>query len=360
MICRQNYFDVNKWLDYQRDVRQLSNKTLTKYKSSIKHLLEWADDVPLPSAHKIRPVYPAYLRDFPVMRNDKPIGRTLSKATQDLGCMLARNFFTWARRSLSEYCGVDLTWIETIKPARQPEVVRRRELYTLDDVLALTEPLPGDTLRIKRDKAAVALLFLSGMRVGAFVTLPVLALDLEGLEVKQWPELGVATKNGKAATTYLLDISQLLAVVRAWDEIVRPAVSPRAMWYTRLKYNPAVDDVILDESTEPNPRRRGLVRNALCDLSRLSGVGYLSPHKLRHGHAVYALKHARTVAELKAVSQNLMHSSLSITDEIYSVLDNDDVKGVITGFGGSGPGDQQSVVEMLEQLLAEVKREEGI
>jgi integrase len=63
------------------------------------------------------------------------------------------------------------------------------------------------------------------------------------------------------------------------------------------------------------------------------GVEYYSAHKLRHGHAVYALKHAKTMAELKAISQNLMHSSIGITDGIYGRLVDDDVNRVITHLG---------------------------
>jgi hypothetical protein len=48
----------------------------------------------------------------------------------------------------------------------------------------------------------------------------------------------------------------------------------------------------------------------LCDRA---GVAYKRPH----AHAVWALSHAGSVADLKAVSQNLMHKSLFTTDEIY-------------------------------------------
>jgi hypothetical protein len=45
-----------------------------------------------------------------------------------------------------------------------------------------------------------------------------------------------------------------------------------------------------------------------------------SPHRFRHGHATYALKWCEDVADLKAVSQDLMHSSLILTHSIYSCL----------------------------------------
>jgi site-specific recombinase XerD len=359
VIHRQNYLDVKLWLEYQRDVKLLSDKTVKKHRGCIRHLLEWADEVPFPQTHKIRPAYPAYLRKVPLVKNYKPTGRMLSRKTQEMACSLARNFFTWARRALDKYRLVDQFWIETLRPARFVETVKERELDTLDEVIALTKPVQSDGLKEQRDKAAVALLFLSGMRVGAFTTLPAMALDLDSLSVKQWPELGVATKNGKAATTYLLNIPKLLDVVRSWDVVVRSGSSLAVMWYSRLKYNPAADKVTVDKTTVGNVRHSGLVANALKRLCRSVGISYRSPHKLRHGHAVYALKQARTIAELKAVSQNPMHSDLRITDKIYGVLTESDVQGLIAGLTRDNSTNRQSVVEMLE-LLEKARQDEGI
>lgn len=316
-------------------------------------MLEWADDVPFPKADKVRPAYPVYLRGVEAVRNYKPMGRPLSRTTQELACDSARGFFTWARLHLQHYRTVDPTWIDTLRPARLPEKVQERELYTLEDVLAITEPSPDDGLRLKRDKAAAALLFLSGMRVGAFVTLPITALDLDQLSVRQWPELGVETKGGKAATTYLLDIPELLDRVTRWDDIARPALPPEAMWYARLCYRGT--STTFHEDTTPNVRRRAGVRLALKKLCKAAGITYLSPHKLRHGHAVHALKRARTVAELKAVSQNLMHSDLTITNGVYGVLGNDDVQATIASLGGRERHEEREPIEALEEALERLK-----
>ena len=40
---------------------------------------------------------------------------------------------------------------------------------------------------------------------------------------------------------------------------------------------------------------------------------------------------------MKAVSQNLNHASIKTTDQIYSILSEDDVKERIAGFGKSEP-----------------------
>ncbi len=63
------------------------------------------------------------------------------------------------------------------------------------------------------------------------------------------------------------------------------------------------------------------------------GLPYHSPHEFRHGNAVYALKLAKDIAALKAVSQNLMHSNISITDGVYGILSDTDIKGQIAALG---------------------------
>jgi integrase len=76
---------------------------------------------------------------------------------------------------------------------------------------------------------------------------------------------------------------------------------------------------------------RSNYRDELKRLCKKAGVEYLSPHKLRHGFSVYALKRAKTPAQMKAVSQNLMHANIGITDEIYARLRDDDVRDLIGG-----------------------------
>lgn len=43
-------------------------------------------------------------------------------------------------------------------------------------------------------------------------------------------------------------------------------------------------------------------------------------HKFRHGHAVWSLQHAPTMADKKAVSLNLMHEDVQVTDGICAPL----------------------------------------
>ena len=62
-----------------------------------------------------------------------------------------------------------------------------------------------------------------------------------------------------------------------------------------------------------------------------ANLPYRSAHKFRHGHAVYGLQHARTMADYKAISLNLMHEDIKVTDQIYAPLLNKEVKQRIAG-----------------------------
>jgi integrase len=205
--------------------------------------------------------------------------------------------------------------------------------WTLEDAIkVVTFPTPKDTLRYQRDQAALAFLFLSGMRIGAFVTLPVCCVDLKKRRVAQLPKFFVQTKNTKAAITFLLPIPELLGVVTRWDEYIRNlAESEMLSWYTKLDGTGMRIDT-KDAVTEDRivTGRRMAFSQGMRELCEMAGVKYRSPHKLRHGHGVYGVETARDMKDLKAVSQNLMHANVGITDGIYGRLAEEGVSDAIS------------------------------
>ena len=76
--------------------------------------------------------------------------------------------------------------------------------------------------------------FLPGIRIGAYITLPIKAVDLKNKTIKQYPSLAVRTKNKKFGITYLLDIPDLLKVVQDWDNEVRTMLPDTGFWLAPL------------------------------------------------------------------------------------------------------------------------------
>ncbi|MBA4385711.1 MAG: hypothetical protein C0410_13320, partial [Anaerolinea sp.] len=224
MIERQNYLKTRKHLTYLQEVMQLTPASLDRYRFYFRHLLLWAGEKDFKTVQDIRPTLPSYLASLP----GKDRKDTLAGTTQKKILDTSKRFFRWAKATYPrELNNLPLAWIDTLRMIRQPQVTAENVFVSEDEVRQLIAyPVAQDDLALLRDQAAAALLFLSGMRGSAFVTLSISALDLENLTVRQWPELGVHTKNSKKATTFLLNIPDLLVPVRRWDAIVRPVLPP--------------------------------------------------------------------------------------------------------------------------------------
>ncbi len=318
-IARRNYQDIQTYLEHCLEVRQDKLRSVETYYYELAHLLRWSNSCLFPRSTELRPTFPAYLESL-----------THSRNYNQHVCVTCRNFFAWCRDNFDRYHAVRSDWVKSLRIRQDEDEVQELEIYTEDEVRELIN-VPTHSLIEQRDRAAVAMLFLSGMRNGAFCTLSISAVHLgykgkPGM-VKQWPKLGIRTKGNKAANTWLLNIPDFLEVVREWDEIVRARLKPNALWYPNFK--PQLDE--FEEIQEAGAHRSFNDRlNILCERA---GMEYRSTHKLRHGHVVWALEGAITMADLKAISQNIMHSSLKITDEIYAKLCGDDVGERISSFG---------------------------
>jgi hypothetical protein len=83
------------------------------------------------------------------------------------------------------------------------------------------------------------------------------------------------------------------------------------------------------------------------------GLPYHSPHKFRHGHIHYGLAHAKDIADFKAVSMNALHSSMEITDEFYSNLNDGEVQNRIGSLGKDNPtsDDNQEAMNLFKEFL---------
>ena len=80
----------------------------------------------------------------------------------------------------------------------------------------------------------------------------------------------------------------------------------------------------------------------------------MSPHKFRHGHAIYAMSQARSIADLKALSQNLMHENIGTTEGIYGVSPDKEMHDRIARLGQSSDFEPNEIA-VLEKLLIRLK-----
>lgn len=363
MIIRQNYLRVKKHLVYLESVLQISEVSVERYWNYLRHLLLWADDHLLNQADRITPSFPHYLAALPGLNGQG----TLSSETQKKIIELSRRFFHWAKGNYArEFKHLPDLWIDSLRPMRSVGTVKEHIFVTMDEAIQLaTTPVEPGNIAMQRDRAAAAMLFLSGMRASAFTTLPIKAVDIQDCSVRQWPELGVRTKNSKMATTFLLPIPELIEVAEEWDEFVRAHPPTSGRWYAPVEHTWG-EQTISDQMAGEN--RNIALGRRLKVLFQTAGLPFKSAHKFRHGHAVYGLLHAQTVADYKAVSMNLMHGDIKITDSIYAPMMANDVKErignltyqavchpadeLVQYIGGLSNGDLSRVMMIVAQRLA--------
>ncbi len=320
MVNRKNYLWVKKFLKYLSDVKGLKRNSLKRYEFHSRHLLLWANEIPFSNATIIQPALQKYTREI-IGKNGSPLADyTVKRILQ-----LAKRFFTWGKTyHPTEFRKVTSAWIDALELSghrpHQPEHI----YVSLDEVLQLGKlQIDENDLAMQRDQAAAALLFLSGARANAFATLPIKAVDIQNNCIYQWPkEYGVQTKNSKKSTTYLLPIIELHKLVLKWDMRVRKNLPDNARWYAPIKSEWGQQEF---SRKTPGKNRSQALNKRLKLLFSAAGLPYKSAHKFRHGHAVFGLQKAQTMADYKAVSMNLMHEDIRTTDGIYARLLSNEV-----------------------------------
>jgi len=322
MINRGNWKLFKEYLLFRKEVDLLSDSSLRLEETWLRHLLEWAQETSFENAPKIRPTLPEYVVDA---RLDGS-GVSLSPVYVRKIIRSSYNFLEWLRTHKRGFSALDQAWLDTLKPPRMTIEHKEHEAVTIEEIKEIAKA-PVKTLKEKRIRAAAVFWFLSGIRIGAFVTLPIKGLDLENRSIRQWPKLGVRTKFGKHQTTYFLNIPELVEVVKKWDDFVRSQLTLDHPWFPNI--SPETGKLDQDNSFIGENRHYG-ARKDLKEWLDKVGLSYHSPHKFRHGFAVYSLKHAKDISQLKAISQNMMHENISITDGIYGGLSSKDIENEIS------------------------------
>jgi len=318
MIDRYNYTWIQQFLQYFLDVKGLKEVSVRRYKHHLNHLLNWAEDEQLCNVQEKRPTFLSYVRKL-----TNKDGTSLDLETQSRIMETAKRFFTWAKLHIpTEFRMVQPHWIDTIQMPKSNHQKKKNIFISLEEILQIARlKIDSQDLVLQRDQAAAVMLFLSGMRAGAFTTAPIRAFNLKKREVYQSSEYGVKTKNGKSATTFLLPIDELLLVVNQWDKLVRSKLPDTDPWYAPIKNKWGEHEF----SREPIGKNRAATLNKrLVNLFKAAGLPYKSAHKFRHGFAVYGRKQAKDMDGYKAISHSLMHNDISITDSIYAPMHDDE------------------------------------
>lgn len=369
MIPRRN----KKLLDeYLADLRnQISEASVRSAESHLHAFLDFMDETPLEQATTVARTYKSFLHSGASRRDGKDKPFSAEYIRKNLASV--RAFLAWLRDE-KDYTQIKDSWLKrhlrvTAKENNQAAHIPDEAgdiWFTVEDALQIARTSVSSLVE-ERIRAACIFLLLSGMRITAFLTMPIRAVDLNTRQVKQWTSLGVRTKLSKSATTTLIHIPhypELMDVIRAWDAKVRSALPDTGMWFANI--SPLTGD--LDTSTNVGKYRDRGFRDDLTRFLEKAGIEYKSPHKFRHGHIRFLRSRAKTADDLEAIARNAMqnlntmlsYGKLGGKDSraIIDTLCKDDTANqeIVTSTTPDTGADVNGAIRNLEIALAELKR----
>lgn len=342
MINVKNFLLVKEYIDYRKAVDQICEGSAQKEYVHLVYLLNWADETLFSKVIGLRPTFPDFLKKRGWENSEVQIQpEYMKKILSD-----SRRFFSWLSENKIGFKSIRNKYIQSLKLKRLNSIPKIQEAVTFEEIKAIASA-GASNIEERRIRAGAVLLFLSGMRIGAFVSLPLQAIEIENRKIIQYPNLGVRTKNRKFGITFLLDIPELLKVIKEWDEEIRKILPANGLWFAPI--DPKSGKIDLTK-TEVGENRKSIFTKNLKKWLDKNGLPYHSPHKFRHGFTHYCLSQAKTIEDYKAISMNLMHSSMEITDQYYSNLNDETVKERIGRLGKNKQESNDTNSSLIEEF----------
>jgi integrase/recombinase XerC len=217
-------------------------------------------------------------------------GRGLSPSTVGRRLSAARSFFAWAERRGA----VPVNPAKDVRHPKRSEQLPER--LDVDEISAILEAPPADTLAGARDRALLELLYGAGLRVSEVVSLDVDDLDLRGRTLRVLGKGGVervvpfGSKACRAVQHYL----------RAARELRRRHEQPALFLNLR--------------GTRLSDRSVRRILNAAVERAAL--LHGVHPHVLRHSFATHLLESGM---DLRAIQELLGHARLTTTQRYTRV-----------------------------------------
>ena len=272
---------IDKYCDSIWIEKGLSKNTIISYSLDLKGLQSW-----LQSNNKnLMNCSESDLNSFLATKFDN--GIAASSITRSLSSI--KGFYNWLQVSGS----IQINPSELIE---SPKVGRKLPInLSENDIDRLLDAPDCTTLRGKRDKTILELLYATGLRISELTNLELSQIDLKRGLIK------ILGKGGKERIVPIGETA--LDWVRDYLDNVRKDI---------INKN---DNIYLFLSDKGTKLSRKLCWNFISSYSkRVLGNKYISPHSLRHAFATHLLNNG---ADLRSVQMLLGHSSLSTT-QIYT------------------------------------------
>ncbi|MFC1622775.1 tyrosine-type recombinase/integrase [Patescibacteria group bacterium] len=250
-----------------------------------------------------------------------------------------KKFFLW----LSEQKGyekikkTDLDYLRLSKKETSVALEKQeKDIPTLDEIKSIVNNITVSSEIAMRDKALIAFLILTGMRISAIISLPMQAFDKYSLAIEQSPKMGVKTKNSKKILSTFLPIDWL-----AGEKIFLD-------WYSYLENKkgfsaqkpifPANQSFSTEKVSDEFWKSTNPSRKIIKERCEDANISYYNPHSFRHSAVAFMSEKGLSEADKRSISLVLGHENIGTTFGSY-------------GYGSITPVEAVERVKSMKEMM---------
>lgn len=269
----------------------------------------------------------AFKKDLLKKKNIKT-GKPISKTYILHSLKFLANFFKWLAWQKGYKKQINLADIAYFnlsdKDTKAAQAPAHKKIPTLNQIEQVINSMPSDNEIQKRNRALIAFLILTGIRVTALTSLKIKHAFIEEGYIEQDPN-EVNTKFSKKIITYFFPVGDNISnIVIDWinflkteknfgyDAPIFPKTKLTVDENTQFKR-----DCLDDQHWQSATPIREIVKAAF----KQAGLPYYHPHSFRDTLVRLAYERCKTPEEFKAWSQNLGHESPLTTFTSYGHID---------------------------------------
>lgn len=336
-----------KYSIWRQDARGLAVSSIDRSAAAITLYDDWLDGKDFRAFHPERAR--AFKRYLGGLRNERT-GAQLGDSTINSALRELKAFFNWLADQPGYKSRITRSDVDYLTPDRKSENARRRSLWqphpSPEQVLRSLSQMPVETAIKRRNRALVAILFLSGSREETAISLEPGHVDL-AYSCVQFDGRVMNTKFGKSFTTAFYPFDpRFEGIVSDWIAELRGnhffANADPLFPKTQVGLGPTGKFAAAGISRDPWAGASGAAK-IFKEAFANAGFPPFSPHKVRDTVADLARQHCRTPEDYKAWSQNMGHNDVLTTFRSYELVAPGRQMELMRRFRAKGPVADQDI-----------------
>jgi integrase/recombinase XerC len=322
--------------DYLRHVDGLDHKTIDKVMTAIRQFETSTNCKPFLRFNKDQAI--AFKDWLDTARNSRT-GKPLSKATIGTTLRAVREFFRWAAGQKGYKSAIGRNdWVyfkQPRKDARAAQTSTPRQVPSVAQVEKAFEAMPFASSLQKRDRALVAMLMLTGARIGAAASLRLKHVDLERRHVFQ-DAREVNTKAAKTMNTTFFPMGgQFIDALSDYITHLTQDLmfGPEGALFPKAHVVRGPNGFQVAGLSRRPFASTGPLNEIVKDVFAAVQLPRYTPHSFRHMLALHGDELCPTREKFKAWSQNMGHTNPLTTVSSYMPVSADAQREIILGLG---------------------------